>query len=295
MPAPSLSADGRRPRKLWALSDLHLGSRPNRELYGTLPERPDDWIILAGDLGETELHLRLAVEIARERFAKVIWVPGNHELWTVPAREGLPPFPDAGLRGVAKYQRLVDVCRELGALTPEDDYPVFDGEGGPVRLVPLFLGYDYTFRPDRVPPELAIAWAVESGVLCTDEQLLHPDPYPSRQAWCDARVDEAERRLDALDDGLPTVLINHYPLRQAHAVLPRVPRFSIWCGTTRTDDWHRRYNATAVVYGHLHIPKTRVDDGVRFEEVSLGYPNQRRPTDTIAPFLREILPGPDLR
>ena len=113
--------NAQRTGKLWALSDLHLANRSNRELYGTLPERPNDWIILAGDLGETELHVRLAIEIARERFARVIWVPGNHELWTVPARQGVPAFPDAGLKGVDKYMRLVEVCQQLGAITPEDE------------------------------------------------------------------------------------------------------------------------------------------------------------------------------
>ena len=48
---------------MWALSDLHLGNRDNRELFATLPLCPDDWLILAGDIGETELHLRLALEM----------------------------------------------------------------------------------------------------------------------------------------------------------------------------------------------------------------------------------------
>ena len=34
--------------------------------------------------------------------------------------------------------------------------------------------------------------------------------------------------------------------------------------------------ARAVVYGHLHIPRTTWYDGVRFEEVSLGYPREWR-------------------
>ncbi len=52
----------------------------------------------------------------------------------------------------------------------------------------------------------------------------------------------------------------------------RYPEFAQWCGTERTADWHTRFNAKAVVYGHLHIPRTTWEDGVRFEEVSLGYP-----------------------
>jgi hypothetical protein len=46
----------------------------------------------------------------------------------------------------------------------------------------------------------------------------------------------------------------------------------------------------AAVYGHLHIPRTERYDGVRFEEVSVGYPREwlRRGT---APDPRVILEG----
>ena len=45
-----------------------------------------------------------------------------------------------------------------------------------------------------------------------------------------------------------------------------------------------------VVYGHLHIPRTTWHDGVRFEEVSCGYPRewQRRGPAPGPP--RQILP-----
>jgi hypothetical protein len=52
-----------------------------------------------------------------------------------------------------------------------------------------------------------------------------------------------------------------------------------------------RYGAEAVVYGHLHIPRTTWHDGVRHEEVSLGYPREwkRRPVAPVIP--RQILPS----
>ena len=175
-------------------------------------------------------------------------------------------------------------------VTPEDPYVRWPGEGPPTVIVPMHLLYDYTFHPDDVRTENAVAWAMESGVLCVDEQLLHPDPHPSRQDWCRSRVATTRARLDALPEDVQTILVNHFPLRRAHARLPLVPRFSVWCGTRATDDWHLRYRARAVVYGHLHIARTHFDDGVPFEEVSLGYPHQRRPG---RPFLRQVLPRPE--
>jgi hypothetical protein len=46
------------------------------------------------------------------------------------------------------------------------------------------------------------------------------------------------------------------------------------------------------VSGHLHIRSTAYRDGVRFEEVSLGYPRQWREGGGVDAYLREILPGP---
>ena len=53
-------------------------------------------------------------------------------------------------------------------------------------------------RPGCTTKEEGLAYAHGTGVVCTDEFLLHPDPYPTREAWCRARVAETERRLAAL-------------------------------------------------------------------------------------------------
>ena len=142
--------------KLYAISDLHLGYRANRQALEQLPAHPQDWLILGGDVGETVEHLRFAFRLLSPRFRQLVWVPGNHELWTTPT-DGSP------VRGQDKYQQLVSVCRSHGVLTPEDPYPVWTGEGGPCVLAPLFLLYDYSFRPAHVPADQAVAWAQEIG------------------------------------------------------------------------------------------------------------------------------------
>jgi len=270
--------------KLYSISDLHLNYPINRQALEALPYYPDDWLLLAGDIGATEDDLHFGLSILTRRFARVFWVPGNHDLWTVPMSPG-------ALQGEGKYRRLVSICRNYGVLTPEDPYVRWPGEGPAYLLAPLFTLYDYSFRPDDVPEDRAIAWAEEAGLLCADEMLLHSYPYPSKAAWCAARCAYTERRLQEAGHA-PLVLINHFPLRQDLARLPRIPRFSIWCGTRRTEDWHTRFPVAVVVYGHLHIRATRFRDGVRFEEVSLGYPHDWDASHGIQPYLREILPVP---
>ncbi|MFL5849035.1 MAG: metallophosphoesterase family protein [Solirubrobacteraceae bacterium] len=273
---------------LLAISDLHVTEGENRRLVeGMRPESDEDWLILAGDVGIFVEEIEWALRTLKDRFATVLWMPGNHDLWTYPQ-------DPCQLRGEERYMHLVDVCRGLGIATPEDPYLVWEGDGGPVTVVPLFLLYDYTFRPDgAATKDEAIAKARAAGVMCVDERLLHPDPHPSREAWCSARIAETERRLAALDPGTRTVLAGHYPLVRDPTFVLRYPEFAIWCGTDRTADWHRRFNAVAAIYGHLHIPRTTWHDGVRFEEVSVGYPREWGARSRPPAELRRILPAPE--
>lgn len=276
--------------RLLAISDLHLANPANRQALAELPAYPDDWLILAGDIAERLDHMEEAFRQLAPLFARLIWVPGNHELWTV--SESGPESGGDSLGGEAKYRALVALARRYGVVTPEDPFPLWEGPGGPCVIAPLFLLYDYSFRPDGLAREEVVAWAREESAVCADEILLSPAPYPSREAWCEARCAVAEERLAALDPALPTVLVNHYPLRRDLVRIPRVPRFSPWCGTRRTEDWHRRFHAKVVVSGHLHVRRTDWRDGTRFEEVSLGYPRQWEKDRGVAHYLREILPGP---
>lgn len=272
--------------KLWAISDLHVGFAENRRLVATIEPRPDDWLIVGGDLGENLDHVKYVFDTLGPRFAKLIWVPGNHELWVDPGAAANEP------RGEARYQMYVDHCRQSGVISPEDPYVEWTGEGGRHLLVPMFLLYDYSFRPDHIPVENAIEWAAEDGIVAGDEVLLDPHPHASRAAWCHARVALTEKRLSEAPN-LPKVLINHFPLRQDTVLLPRVPRFLPWCGTRRTTDWHIRFGASTVVHGHLHVRRTCHVDGVRFIDVSFGYPRERRGDRPVDDYVRPILPNPE--
>src|SRR5260370_950368 len=154
--------------RLFAVSDLHVGFAQNRQLVsGLRSQGDDDWLIVAGDVGEFAADIEWALGMLSERFAKVFWAPGNHELWTHP-REPLT------LRGVDRYEHLVGLCSRRG--------------------------------------------------------VVH------------------------------------------------------------TADWPVRDRAAAVVDGPLHIPRTTWHDGVRHEEVSLGYPREWRRRAKAPVIPRQILP-----
>jgi len=290
-PTANVSATG----KLYALADIHLSFPANRDAWAELQPHSNDGLILCGDVGESLDHLHLAFSSAVQCFSKVWWCPGNHELYT------LPTEAETGARGEEKYLQCVDVARIYGVLTPEDDFAIWNGQGGPALVAPVFTLYDYSFKPDEVNINDAVAWARERDIEATDEHLLHPDPYPSRIEWCHSLVSKFESKLQEATKShldLPLIIVNHWQLRSDLVYLPRVPRFRIWCGTTLTEDWPERFNAKIVISGHIHIRRTDWKNGIRYEEVSLGYPRQwgecRERGMTVNDIMREILPGEDM-
>lgn len=241
------------PATLWAVSDLHVTFAQNRATVDKLSARhPEDWLLVVGDVAE---KIPLVVETLRglrQRFARVIWVPGNHELFNRRSDR---------VNGIARYRALVGELRAIGVDTPEDTYPVFDG----VTIAPLFTLYDYSFRPLGTTAKQAVQ---EARVTLDDELAIAA--WVDVEKWCAQRLDYSRGRLEQISG--PTVLANHWPLvveptRQLHE-----PDIALWSGTRQTRDWARRYRAQMVVYGHLHMPgETRVD-GVPHVDVSLGYP-----------------------
>lgn len=268
---------------LIAVSDLHVEHRENREAveHFLRPGSSDDWLLIAGDVANSFDRIEWALSLLQRRFARVIWVPGNHELH---CHKGEPaPAP-------RRYELLVDLCNSLSVITPESPYPVWHGPDGPFRIIPLFLLYDYSFGTLIAnDPGEALELAYKAGIVCDDEFLLKPEPYVNRATWCVERVAQTERRLEQLD-GMPTVFVNHFPLHidPTKGLLRR--EFAQWCGTTLTSDWHTRFKAAAVVFGHLHIPRTSWLDGVPFEEVSFGYPRQWQCRSPRGLEPRQILP-----
>lgn len=247
-------------RTLWAVSDLHVAAPGNREVVDELvrPRHPDDWLIVAGDVAERTPTILSTLRDLSERFAQVIWVPGNHELFSRDADD---------VHAEEKYDELVEGCRSMGVLTPEDPYPVFAGR----TVVPMFTLYDHSWRDPLVSVERALSAAAGNGVVFTDQVAIAP--YTDVPLWCQRRLGYTVRRLSTVSG--PTVLVNHWPLVREVTSRLRLPEIALWSGSRHTQDWPVRFGAETVIYGHLHIPVETGVDGVRHVEVSLGYPRER--------------------
>lgn len=130
---------------------------------------------------------------------------------------------------------------------------------------------------------------MEHDLLCADEHYLKYSPYSSKEEWCQQRCDWTYKRLKEVPPENQLILVNHFPLRYDQVIIPRIPRFSIWCGTKKTERRHKEFRVSNVVYGHLHYRKSYLYDGVQFDEVSLGNPGQWLNERSIDSYLRKIL------
>lgn len=268
---------------LFAISDLHVSFPENWRAVDRLePESDADWLVVAGGIGRTFADIEKTLRLLRQRYARVIWTPGNQELWSHP---GDP----VRLSGPGRYAALIEMCQGLDVLTPEDEYPVWSTTDGPVTIAPVFQLYDFSWlAPGTTSRYESLDYAYTTGVVSSDELLLRPEPYRDRESWCADRLAETERRLGAIHISMPTVLVSHWPLLRAATAATPAPELVQWCGTERTADWHTRFRAVVAVHGHLRAPGTSYHDGVRFEEVSLGYPHDWKSRDTRPPLPRRI-------
>ena len=234
-----------------------------------LEAHPDDWLIVAGDTGDTPAHLDFVLRTLTPRFAQLIWVPGNHDLWT-------PRALAADQRGVAHYERLVELCRSYGVLTPEDPYAVWPGDGP--RAPSSRCSCSTTTRSRRTTWRRTSAVAGRRSRECARRTRTCWRPHPYRQP---SRRGVTQRVAEARG---PARQRSRRMSGSCSSITGRCAAISRCCrafrgsrsgaARARTDDWHRQFNVETVVYGHLHLRSSRAIDDVRFDEVSLGYPKQ---------------------
>jgi predicted phosphodiesterase len=227
--------------RIYAISDLHTDFRENREALeravGHAHRR--DALIVAGDVADSEAVLRDTLKLLASRFAAVFFVPGNHELWVRgEARTSLD-----------KFHSVLRVCDQAGVRTRP-------ARVGGAWVVPLFSWYDASFdvRAEGVHAELE-AWA---------------DLYFCR--WPDdvERVDQlflAMNEPHVREYDAPVITFSHFVPRPE--LLPGVDGLTfkglpLVAGSLGIDDQVRRAGAAVHVFGHSHISRDLVIDGVRY-------------------------------
>ncbi len=254
--------------RLFAISDVHVDYPANARWVEKLSDTDyrDDVLILAGDLTEDRRLLAWCLGRFAAKFHQVLFVPGNHDLWV--RRE------PAGACSLRKFGHVMEIATDAGvSMSP------YRCAG--TTIVPLFGWYDYSFgQPDDDLGMLwmdyrACRWPEGFDAPKLTEHFLGLNPTSLPLADPDDRIVTFSHFLPRID------LIPSYvpqPLRQIDPVL----------GSTGIERQLRSLGAQLHVYGHSHISRRVVLDGVTYLNSAFGYPQEddiaaRRLTEIVDP------------
>lgn len=235
--------------RVFAISDLHLDYAANREWLQQLPlhEYNDDALILAGDVSDRLALLNDAFRTLAQRFAVVLFVPGNHDLWTT-------------------RERVRDSFEKLGAVSAaagEHGIRTDIFWHGDLAIVPLLGWYDYSFG--AADEYLKAAWA----------DYRHCQ-WPGHDDVSLTRL-FTERNPSSPQDALRIITFSHF-LPRIDLMPERIPakhrKIYPVLGTTILDSQLRRLGSTLHVYGHSHVNRRVMLDGVTYINNAFGYPSE---------------------
>ncbi len=239
--------------RIFAISDLHVDYSANWQWVENLSryDYQTDVLLVAGDISHALEKLERALDALRQRFGRVFFVPGNHDVW---------------VRGQAvdSLEKLAAVCATCSACGVDTAM----AELGGVRIAPLLSWYSVDFDP-RIRK-------AEEGAL---------------SAWGDFRycrwpdgVEPLDRHFCAFNEVVPcgamaTVSFSHFLPRwellptQAYLRFKGLP---LVAGSALIEGQVRALGSSVHVFGHSHIPCDIELEGVRYVQQPLAYPRERR-------------------
>lgn len=243
--------------RVFVISDIHADYRVNYDWAMGLSrsEYRDDVLLVCGDIADKQHLLIDILSHFQDCFAMVGYVPGNHDLWVQ---------ADPAADSFDRFTTLMALCAELGVQTGITDY-------AGIRFVALEGWYDYSFgQPSTV---LKRSWrdyqhcdwngyndnAVTEHFLNVNRQRLN-----DQLAWKDTDIvisySHFLPRLDVMPDYIPQRFRHVYPV----------------LGSEQIDKQVREVGSTLHLYGHSHVNRDLVIDGVRYVNNAFGNPQETR-------------------
>jgi predicted phosphodiesterase len=263
--------------RIFVLSDIHVDFEENRLWLQNLLRKnfKNDALILAGDITHHFDLLNEWLLKIRYRFGKVFYVPGNHDLW-IDGKDW-----DNSLQ---KFHAIMEFCNQ-------NDINVKPGvvhcNGKQVAIVPVFSWYDmrgendslYLPKPGEDPSNVMwndlydIHWPKENGFVASSYFLEY-----TRQKLLNQPVDLTitfSHFLPRREVMFKGEMVYDYERMKKYDRFPQF-NFSGFAGSLKIDRFIRSIGTNIHVYGHQHINRDKMVDGVRYVAHHLGYPHERR-------------------
>lgn len=238
--------------RIFAISDLHVDYRQNAQWLADLSRSDfsDDVLILAGDLSDNLERIEKSIAALAERFTQVLYVPGNHDLWVLRDSNIETSFD--------KYHRVrAAVERGGGSL---QSYRT-----GSTAIVPLLGWYDYSFgEPSE---ELQRRWMDYRA--CRWPEATTERDITAHFTAMNEPVEQPEQPL--------VITFSHFMPRLdlMPSFAPQKAKFLFpILGTGLLDPQIRRAGSSIHIYGHSHVNRRVLRDGVLYINNAFGYPRE---------------------
>lgn len=280
--------------RVFAVSDLHTDVASGKNMSWVTSLSPTDFqsdcLIVAGDVAADLQTTEATLRSLRAKFAQVVFVAGNHDLWVQhPGQKKTDPrraADESGERGsMARLRALDSLCKRLGV----DTGPV--EVAGRCLICPLLAWYGRTTDPAALPAgyktDTLQAWmdfwncdwdsVARSAGKGTDAMLEQAAEV--NRALLDLNADRLAvlAMLQSARPSLPVITFSHFVPRAD--LLPDYERlkFKELIDVSVSDGLElliREAGAVVHVFGHTHIPVKKVRDGVTYIQQPLGYPGE---------------------
>lgn len=240
--------------RVFAVSDVHIDYHVNARWAADLSaaDYQDDVLILAGDVTDTLNLLGWCLGMLAKKFEKVLFVPGNHELWVIRdnnRKNSLEKFEDV---------------RALVASSGASMQP-FRAPG--VSILPLLSWYDYSFGEPTA--ELRSVW-MDYRACRWPEGKTENDVAAYFASLNEQHTAPAGDTVITYSHFLPRIDLMPWFIPDGEKMLYPV------LGSTRVEAQLRRLNSDIHVYGHSHVNRKVTIDGVSYINNAFGYPSETR-------------------
>lgn len=238
--------------RVFALSDIHVDYKENAKWVANLSvgEYRDDVLILAGDVSDTRRLLDWCLSTLVRRFKKVLFVPGNHDLWVI--------HDDREKDSLQKFDDVCAVVESSGA-----SMETFRERG--LSIIPLLAWYDHSFgEPSE---ELRSIW-MDYRACRWPNWFTQEDIAAHFAAFNDKQVNLAGEKVITYSHFLPRIDVMPGFIPTVHKLLYPI------LGSRRLERQLRRLNPTIHVYGHSHVNRHVKIDGVSYINNAFGYPSE---------------------
>lgn len=240
--------------RVFALSDVHVDYGVNARWVGGLSRQDytEDLLILAGDVTDVLGSLEWCLTTLSERFHKVLFVPGNHELWVIRDND-----PGTSLE---KLDKIIQVAKATGvSMQP------LHHQG--MSIYPLLGWYDGSFG---TPTE-----RIRAGWM--DYRACRwPEGFDDRRiAHHLSALNEAHIPDSAAADTTVITFSHFVPRRD---IIPSGRRLRTLLhpvlGSDLLEKQLRRCHSNLHVFGHHHLNLRAEVDGVTYVNNAFGYPRE---------------------